>query len=84
MFILASRFSTTDGSMMNSSEYPSVSLAKISGATCGRCAETETKKSLMIPASLSGGSWQSRLAKGFESGSLNRRGGGPSYVTAPL
>jgi len=54
MFILASRFSTTEGSIINSSEYSPVSLAKISGTTSGRCAETETKKLLMVSASLSG------------------------------
>ena len=54
MFILASRFSTTEGSIINSSEYSPVSLAKISGTTSGRWAETETKKLLMVSASLSG------------------------------
>ena len=47
-------------------------LAKILGTTSGSCADTETKK-LMVSASLSGESWQSRLAKGFESRSFKRR-----------
>ena len=39
---------------MNSAECSSVSLAEIAEATLGRCAETETKKSLINLASLSG------------------------------